>query len=44
MSGSMSGWKLLVIIVLGIIGLGVCAVVGFIVFGKNSDYSRKRFY
>ncbi|KAJ8316938.1 hypothetical protein KUTeg_004842, partial [Tegillarca granosa] len=41
MSGSMSGWKLLVIIVLGIIGLGVCAVVGFIVFGKNSDYSRK---
>ncbi|CAC5422571.1 LMAN2 [Mytilus coruscus] len=40
----LSGWKLLAVIILAIIGLGVCAIVGFIIFNKNQDYSRKRFY
>ena len=42
--GGISGWKLLAVIILAIIGLGVCAIVAFIIFSKNQDYSRKRFY
>ncbi|XP_041371242.1 vesicular integral-membrane protein VIP36-like [Gigantopelta aegis] len=42
--GSLTGWKLLIIIVLIVIGLGVCGMVAFIIFQKKQDYSRKRFY
>ncbi|XP_069140123.1 vesicular integral-membrane protein VIP36-like [Argopecten irradians] len=41
---SMSGWKIFLIIILAIIGLGVCGVVGYLIFNKNNDYTRKRFY
>ncbi|XP_064630591.1 vesicular integral-membrane protein VIP36-like isoform X2 [Lineus longissimus] len=44
MSGSMSGWKLLVIIIVGIIGLGICAMVGFIIYTNRQEHQRKRFY
>ncbi|KAK3095638.1 hypothetical protein FSP39_017016 [Pinctada imbricata] len=42
--GGWSGWKIFIIIVLSILGLAVCGVVGYVIFNKNSDYSRKRFY
>jgi hypothetical protein len=35
--GGLSGWKLLAVIILAIIGLGVCAIVAFIIFSKNQD-------
>ncbi|XP_013381018.1 vesicular integral-membrane protein VIP36 isoform X1 [Lingula anatina] len=44
MLNSLSGWKLLVVIILIIIGIGVCLMVGFIIFQKSQENSRKRFY
>lgn len=44
MLSRLSGWKLLVIIILGVIGVGVCALVGFVVFTKRQEDARKRFY
>lgn len=41
---SMSGWKIFLVIILAIIGLCVCGVVGYLIFNKDNDYSRKRFY
>ena len=41
---SMSGWKLFAVIIVGCIGVGVCAMVGFIIFIKKQEDSRKRFY
>ncbi|KAK7109110.1 vesicular integral-membrane protein VIP36-like [Littorina saxatilis] len=41
---SYSGWKLFMIIILIIIALAVVGVVGFIVFQKQQENSRKRFY
>lgn len=41
---SVTGWKLFMIIILVIIGLTVVGVVGFIVFQKQQENSRKRFY
>ena len=40
----LTGWRLFVIIFVAIIGLGVCAMVGFIVFSKRQENQRKRFY
>ncbi|XP_067656967.1 vesicular integral-membrane protein VIP36-like [Haliotis asinina] len=42
--GSLTGWKLFVVIFLILIGISVCGIVGFVVFQRNQDYSRKRFY
>ncbi|CAG5120536.1 unnamed protein product [Candidula unifasciata] len=42
--GNLTGWKLLVIIILLVIGVGVCAMVGIIIFQKQQENSRKRFY
>lgn len=44
MSGSMSGWKVFMIIIIAIIGLAVCGVVGYVVFNKDGGYNSKRFY
>ncbi|KAL8613361.1 hypothetical protein ACOMHN_052600 [Nucella lapillus] len=41
---SLSGWKLFMVIILILIGLSVVGVVGFIVFQKQQENSRKRFY
>nr|XP_022343342.1 vesicular integral-membrane protein VIP36-like [Crassostrea virginica] len=43
-SGSMSGWKVFIIIIIAIIGLAVCGVVGYVVFNKDGGYNSKRFY
>ena len=43
-SGSMSGWKVFIIIIIAIIGLAVCGVVGYVVFNKDVGYNSKRFY
>lgn len=43
-AGSMSGWKLFFIILLVIIGFAVVGVVGFVIFQKQQESSRKRFY
>ncbi|CAL1547677.1 unnamed protein product [Lymnaea stagnalis] len=42
--GNLTGWKLVVIIILLIIGIAVCAMVGIIIFQKQQENSRKRFY
>lgn len=42
--GSMSGWKVFIIIIIVIIGLAVCGVVGYVVFNKDGGYNSKRFY
>ncbi|XP_005089869.1 vesicular integral-membrane protein VIP36 [Aplysia californica] len=42
--GNLTGWKLLVIIILLVIGVGVCFMVGIIIFQKQQENSRKRFY
>ena len=39
-----TGWRLFVIIVVGLIGLGVCCMVAYIIFSKRQEESRKRFY
>ncbi|KAK2166726.1 hypothetical protein LSH36_36g05005 [Paralvinella palmiformis] len=44
LSSKMTGGRLFIIIFLVIIGLGVCAMVGFVIFSKNQESSRKRFY
>jgi len=44
MSGRITGWRLLIIIIVGVIGLGVCAMVGFIIYTKRQEDARKRFY
>ncbi len=41
---AMSGFKLFLIILCAIIGIIVCVVVGVMVFQKNQENSRKRFY
>ncbi|KAI8777721.1 vesicular integral-membrane protein VIP36-like [Biomphalaria glabrata] len=41
---NLTGWKLLVIILLLVIGIGVCVMVGLIIFQKQQENSRKRFY
>jgi len=43
-SGAWSGLKLLLVIVLVCVAVAVMAVVGFLVFQKQQDNSRKRFY
>ncbi|KAK6186268.1 hypothetical protein SNE40_008338 [Patella caerulea] len=43
-AGNLTGWKLFIVIILIIIGLCVCGVVGFVVFQKRQENSRKRFY
>ncbi|XP_074640838.1 vesicular integral-membrane protein VIP36-like [Tubulanus polymorphus] len=43
-SGRMTGWKLLLIIILSVIGVGVCGMVGFLVYSNKQDYRSKRFY
>ncbi|KAF6029239.1 hypothetical protein EB796_012451 [Bugula neritina] len=43
-SGSWSGLKLLLIIVLLCVAVGVVVLVGFLVFQRHQDNSRKRFY
>ncbi|XP_023220156.1 vesicular integral-membrane protein VIP36-like [Centruroides sculpturatus] len=40
----MSGLKLLLIMVIAILGLVVCVVVGVVVFQRQQETSRKRFY
>lgn len=40
----MSGMKLLLIMVIAILGLVVCVVVGIVVFQRQQETSRKRFY
>jgi len=40
----MSGFKLFLIILCAIIGIIICVVVGLMVFQKNQQNSRKRFY
>lgn len=40
----MSGFKLFLIILCAIIGIVICVVVGVMVFQKNQENSRKRFY
>ncbi|ESO82839.1 hypothetical protein LOTGIDRAFT_203299 [Lottia gigantea] len=42
--GNLSGIKLFFVIILIIIGVCVCGVVGFVVFQKRQENSRKRFY
>ncbi|CAH1782750.1 unnamed protein product [Owenia fusiformis] len=42
--GGLSGWKLLVIIIVSIIGLGICGMVGFMLYLKKQEDNRKRFY
>ena len=44
MSDKISGWKLLVIVVVAIIGLGVCGMVAVVVIGNRQEAQRKRFY
>jgi len=39
-----SGWRLLLIIIVGIVGVGVCGMVGFIIYTKKQEDARKRFY
>lgn len=41
---SMSGFKLFLLAFCGLLGLGVCLVVGFMIFQKHQERSRKRFY
>ena len=44
MLSRLTGWRLLIIIIVGIVGLGICAMVAFILFSKRQEDSRKRFY
>ncbi|ELU14932.1 hypothetical protein CAPTEDRAFT_227830 [Capitella teleta] len=44
MSSRLTGWRFLLIIIVGIIGVGVCAMVGFIIYTKRQEDARKRFY
>jgi len=39
-----SGWKIAGFVVLGMIAVGLCAVVGYVVYTKMKETSRKRFY
>jgi len=41
---SMSGWKIVGFIVFGLIAVGLCAVLGYVVYTKTQQPSRKRFY
>nr|XP_039247463.1 vesicular integral-membrane protein VIP36-like [Styela clava] len=41
---AMSGFKIFLIFICALLGLGVCVVVGFVVFQKRQEQSRKRFY
>ncbi|CAK8681072.1 unnamed protein product [Clavelina lepadiformis] len=41
---SISGFKLFLIIVCALLGVGVCVVVGVVVFQKRQEQNRKRFY
>ncbi|KAK2192884.1 hypothetical protein NP493_21g08010 [Ridgeia piscesae] len=43
-SSRLTGWKLFVVIVLGIIGVAVCGMVGYVIFAKRAEDARKRFY
>lgn len=43
-NASMSGFKLFLLAFCGFLGLGVCIVVGFMIFQKHQEKSRKRFY
>ena len=44
MSDRISGWKLFLIILVAIIGLGVCGMVAVVVIGNRNEAQRKRFY
>jgi len=39
-----SGWKIAGFVVLGMIAVGLCAVIGYVVYTKMQQTSRKRFY
>ncbi|XP_064599814.1 vesicular integral-membrane protein VIP36-like [Liolophura sinensis] len=43
-TSSFSGWKLLLLIILIIIGVGVCGMVGFVLYQNKQQHNRKRFY
>ena len=43
-SSRLTGWRLLVIIIVAVIGVGVCAMVGFIIYTNQQEGRRKRFY
>lgn len=41
---SLSGWKLFFLIVIGLVGVSVCAMIGFVIVTKRAEDHRKRFY
>ncbi|KAK3610463.1 hypothetical protein CHS0354_016652 [Potamilus streckersoni] len=41
---TVSGWKIFFIIILVLIGIAVCGVVGYVIFMKSQENSRKRLY
>lgn len=41
---AMSGFKLFLILICALLGIGVCVVVGFVVFQKKQEQNRKHFY
>ena len=43
-SSRLTGWKLFVVIILGILGVTVCGMVGYVIFAKRAEDARKRFY
>nr|CAB3263451.1 vesicular integral-membrane protein VIP36 [Phallusia mammillata] len=43
-NSSVSGSKMLLIIICGLLGAGICIVVGYVVFQKRQEQNRKRFY
>ena len=42
--GSWSGLKIFFIIILVLVGIGICATVGYVIFNKDDPTKRKRFY
>ena len=42
--GSWSGLKIFFVIILVLVGIAICAVVGFLIFNRDDPNKRKRFY
>ena len=42
--GSWSGLKIFFVIILVLVGIGICITVGYVIFNKEDPTKRKRFY
>jgi len=43
-TSQLSGWRLVLFLVVGVVALVGCAMIGYIIYSQTSDQSRKRLF